>query len=74
MKRETKRDGSLTLQQALIQPGFLITWKRFDGIQQSPAKVDCLHFDEDGSGWVFVTLPDGWAAVNTKHVTVVRRL
>lgn len=72
MKCETKCEGSLTLQGVVIQPGCLITWQKSDGIPQGPASVDCLHFDEDGSTWVFVTLPDGWAAINARYVTVVR--
>ena len=51
-----------------IVPGTQITW-RADGKPRGPATVDFLHADPDGTVWAFVTLVDGWAAVNTKHVT-----
>jgi hypothetical protein len=50
-----------------LGPGNQITWGA-DGKQRGPATVDFLHADSDGTVWAFVTLPDGWAAVNAKHV------
>ncbi len=49
--------------------GCLITWHGADGRQRGPAMVDFLHTDPDGTCWAFVTLSNGWAAVNTKYVT-----
>jgi hypothetical protein len=66
MKCETKCEGSLTLQQGLIQPGSLITWDH-----GGPAEVDFVHTDEDGSVWIFVSWPGGWSSVNANVVTKV---
>jgi hypothetical protein len=52
-----------------LHPGSRITWQGADGKPRGPAVVDFLHADPDGTVWAFVTLPDGWTAVNAKHVT-----
>ena len=52
----------------LLMPGDRITWLG----NEAPAKLDCLHTEPDGTVWAFVTLPDGWAALNAKFVTTVR--
>ena len=57
-----------------MAPVWQITWLGSDGKLRGPAQVDVLHTDEDGTVWAFVTLPDGWAAVNTKYVTALRTL
>lgn len=51
-----------------LVPGDLITWVG----NEASAILDCLHTEPDGSVWAFVTLPDGWAAINANYVTVVR--
>jgi hypothetical protein len=50
--------------------GSKITWEGPDGQQRGPAIVDFLHTDPDGSVWAFVTLGEGWAAVNLIYVRV----
>jgi hypothetical protein len=55
-----------------IQPGTVITWLSGDGKPRGPVSIDFVHTDPDGSTWCFVTLPDGWAAVNMNYVTWVR--
>jgi hypothetical protein len=57
-----------TIESKPLVPGVLITWLGND----VPAILDCLHREPDGSVWAFVTLLDGWAAINAKFVTVVR--
>jgi hypothetical protein len=49
-----------------IHIGDSITWRGADDTIRGPAVVDFLHVDCEGTVWAFVTLPDGWAAVNTK--------
>ena len=70
MECETKCEGALTLQEVSIQPGSCITWQRADGKLRGPATVNFVHTDPDATLWAFVTLPDGWAAVNTRYATV----
>ena len=55
-------------------PAFQITWIDGKGRIRGPAQVDMFHADDEGTVWAFVTLLDGWIAVNTKHVTAMRRL
>lgn len=58
------------LRSAEIQPGSFITWQGADGKQRGPALVDFFYTDPDGSAWAFVTLREGWAAVNLKYARV----
>lgn len=55
-----------------IHVGDQITWLSVDGKPRGPVSIDFVHTDPDGSTWCFVTLPDGWAAVNAKYVTALR--
>lgn len=55
-----------------ILPSWQISWIGGDGKLQGPAAVDSMAMDLDGTVWVFVTLADGWAAVNANYVTWVR--
>ncbi len=48
-----------------IQPGDRITWTRGDGTTPS-GLVDAIYVDESGTRWAFVTIGEGWSAVNTK--------
>ncbi|ULA61729.1 MAG: hypothetical protein LZF60_360076 [Nitrospira sp.] len=48
-------------------PGALVTWPGND----APVFLDCLHTEPDGSVWAFVTMPDGWAAINASFVVAV---
>lgn len=50
-----------------FQPGSTIAWLRADGTRQI-GTVDFIHTDEIGARWAFVTIGDGWAAVNMKFV------
>jgi hypothetical protein len=65
-KRAHQNEGPI--ETTLLVPGVLITWLG----NETPAVLDCLHTEPDGSVWAFVSLPDGWAAINTKFVTMVR--
>jgi hypothetical protein len=56
----------------ILQPGTVITWLSGDGKPRGPAPIDFINADHDGTIWAFVTVPDGWAAINIKYVTVVR--
>lgn len=49
------------------QPGTTIAWLRGDGSTQT-ALVDCLHADDSGTRWAFVTTQGSWAAVNLKFL------
>lgn len=53
----------------LIQAGDVITWQRGDGSVHR-ASVDFIHVDETGTCWAFVTLGEGWAAINGKYATL----
>lgn len=53
---------------SLLVPGVRITWPG----NEEPVILDCLHTEPDGSEWAFVTMADGWAAINAKYVTIVR--
>jgi hypothetical protein len=53
-----------------IQPGESIRWTRGDGTEHH-ARVDFLHSDPDGTVWAFVTVGEGWAAVNLKFAAKV---
>lgn len=64
----TGGETSRCFQPSFVKPGNRITWGA-DGLQRGPATVDFLHTDPDGTMWAFVTLPAGWAAVNTTYVT-----
>ena len=55
-----------------LVPGSLITWQRTDAKRRGPTTIDFVHTDPDGSTWAFVTLPDGWAAVNAGQVTKIK--
>jgi hypothetical protein len=61
----------LTPPHAVLSPGNSITWEA-GGKQRGPAIVNFIHVSEDGSQWAFVTLLDGWAAVNSKYVLTVK--
>ena len=52
-------------------PGSSITWKGVEGKLRGPAIIDFIHTDAHGTKWAFVTLPDGWAAVNMKYARIV---
>ena len=69
-----KQQENLSVEQPHEQkaPVRQITWLGNDGKLRGPAEVDAIHHEEDGTVWAFLTLPDGWAAVNTKYVTPVR--
>ena len=54
-----------------LDPGALISWGRGDGSRQE-GFVDCLHTDDTGTPWAFVSFGKSWAAVNLKFVKVVR--
>ena len=61
-----KAPGRVRVIHPTVQPGTTIAWRRADGTSQV-GQVDCVHVDETGTRWAFVTLPDGtWAAVNLK--------
>jgi hypothetical protein len=51
-----------------IAVGSLIQWQRADLTMQTGV-VDYLHTDDVGVAWAFVTIGEGWAAVN---LTVVK--
>lgn len=55
-----------------IQAGDVISWQRADGSVHSGV-VDFVHVDEAGARWAFVTLGEGWAAIHTKFVRVVKK-
>jgi hypothetical protein len=50
-----------------IRAGDSITWRGVDDTTRGPGIVDFFHIDQNRTVWAFVTLPDGWAAVNTKY-------
>lgn len=55
----------------LIQPGDAITWQRADG--STPCGVvDFIHVDETGTRWAFVTLGEGWVAMNQRVAEIVK--
>ena len=54
----------------LLHPGTQITWEGAD-LTLRHGIVDFLHTEADGSQWAFCTTADGWAAVNTKFITVI---
>ena len=63
-----KAPGKVRICSLTIQPGDRITWG-VEGTCRGPATVAFLHTESDGTGWAFVTLPDGrWTAVNMKFV------
>jgi hypothetical protein len=67
-------DGGLfssTPPRAVLSPGNSITWEA-EGKQRGPAIVDFIHVSDDGSQWAFVTLLDGWAAVNSRYVLTIK--
>jgi hypothetical protein len=55
-----------------IPVGSQITWDGPDGKLRGPALVDFIHRCDDGNQWAFVTLRDGWAAVNSKYVLTIK--
>ena len=63
-----KAPGRVRVVHRLIKPGDVIRWTRGDGSEHH-GRVDSLHHDSDGTVWVFVTIGDGWAAVNLKFTT-----
>jgi hypothetical protein len=50
-----------------IHIGDSITWRGANDTTRGPGIVDFFHTDQNGTVWAFVTLSDGWAAVNTKY-------
>lgn len=66
-----KAPGRVRVVPGPIQPNDHITWTRGDGTIHSGV-VDFVHVDETGTRWAFVTLGEGWAAINLKTVTLVK--
>lgn len=64
-----KAPGKVRVFLGHIQPGNRITWTRGDGTTLS-GLVDDIHVDESGTRWAFVTIGEGWSAVNTKFATL----
>ena len=63
-----KAPGKVRVIHHTIQPGTTVAWLRADGTSQI-GQVDCVHVDDTGTRWAFVTLPDAsWAAVNMQCV------
>ena len=67
---ETHKQSNPEKSAPSIQAGDSVSWQGADTKQRGPAMVDFLHTDSDGTIWAFVTLPDGWAAVNLKYAKV----
>jgi len=59
--------GKVRVVSSTIQPGSRVIWVRGNGSAQE-GLVDFVHVDEMGTRWVFVTVAEGWAAVNLKFV------
>lgn len=49
----------------VISPGATIQWEGADLITRQGI-VDLIHTDPDGGRWAFVTVGEGWCAVNLK--------
>lgn len=65
-----KAPGKVRVVAQPIGPGDRIRWTRGDGTEHH-ARVDFLHSDPDGTVWAFVTVGEGWAAVNLKFAAKV---
>lgn len=50
-----------------FEPGSTSAWVRADGSRQI-GTIDFIHADESGSRWAFVSIGDGWAAVNKNRI------
>jgi len=73
----TQPEETLTPLQAIDQahtvhhPGDRIKWQRADlSIEQGV--IDMIHTDDTGTRWAFVTVAEGWAAVNVRFVKGVQ--
>jgi len=62
-----KAPGKVRMIEPTIAVGSLISWTRVDGSVQTGV-VDLIHVDDTGTRWAFVTIGEGWAAVNMKFV------
>lgn len=67
-----KAPGKVRVCPPTLRPGDLVTWTRGDG-SRPMGFVDCLHVDQNGKEWAFLSFgKTAWAAVDRRLLTVVK--
>lgn len=56
-----------------IQVGDSISWTRDDGTAHK-GSIDCLHTDDAGVRWAFLSIGPTWAAVNLRVAANVKKI